>query len=113
MSDQRDGTGATDADEFVVIAEDFDEIQARFIVAALDDAGIPYVCSGDEFATIKFYWGLGAKLSVPARLAQRARAVVDEALSGPELPEDAEDELVAAGREGEPPDEGPEGGAAG
>jgi hypothetical protein len=112
MSDEQNDTGATDADEFVVIAEDFDEIQIRFMTAALDEEDIPYLCSGDEFATIKFFWGLGAKLAVPARLAERARVLIEEALSGPALPEDAEDERVAAGQEGEPPDDESSGGAA-
>jgi hypothetical protein len=113
MSDERDDAGATDADEFVVAAEDFDAVQLPLMTAALDDAGVPHLCTGEELATIRFDWRLDAKLLVPARLLERARAVIAEALSGPGLPDDAEDDLVAAGHEGEPPDDGPDGNVSG
>ena len=84
--------GTSKADEFVVVAEEFNEIQVQLMKAALEEAGIPYSLSGDELATVKMYWRLDAKLWVPARDADRATAIIEAALAGPELPEDAEDD---------------------
>jgi hypothetical protein len=83
---------ASKSEEFVVVAEEFNEIQMQFIKAALEEAGIPYSFTGEELATVKFCWPLDAKLRVPAPDADRAARIVQAALAGPELPEDAEDD---------------------
>ena len=93
-----------DAGEFVVVAKGFDQIQRQIITAALDEAGIPYSVSGDEYATAKFLPIYDGRLWVPERCATEATAVIEAALAGPELPEDAVDDTNAEGGDKNPAD---------
>jgi hypothetical protein len=63
--------------QFVMLCESMGEIATRLIKAALDDAGIPTVLTGDALDTVHIYPAHDSRILVPATRLENAQRILD------------------------------------
>ena len=76
--------------QYEVATEALGEIQTRILCAELEQAGIPYILSGDELSTVHVYPAKDSRVWVPKRYLEKTKELLETVLTP------AEDESLEA-----------------
>jgi RNA polymerase subunit RPABC4/transcription elongation factor Spt4 len=82
--------------QYVMVTDALGEIETRIMCAELEQAGIPYVLSGDEVGTVHVYPAKDSRISVPRQYFEQAKELLVNEMA-PASDEELEAESMAGG----------------
>ncbi len=73
--------------EWIVVAEHTGEVLGRLIQAKLESEGIPVTVTGSSFDSVRVYGAFDARICVPKRFEEDAKAMVDDMIQASKVEE--------------------------